>query len=206
MTDTHGTDVLEPTGPTGDDPDGVAPADEVVPPAPSPRPAPPEPAVPHHARAGAAICALAAASLHVVAMADHMDHHAALGRAFLGVAALQVLWAAMLVRTRSRGVVVAGMALMAAAIVIWVLSRTQGISWFPGLEAIEPLGWRDLTAQAFQLLALVAGVLLLVPTRLFRTPEPGEVRSPVPIVVMGVLALAVVAWVYAATHGQAHHA
>jgi len=203
MTDTQGTDLLD-RDPADDDIDGRAPIDETPPAAPEAPPVPPEPAIQHYARAGAAICALAAGAFHLLAMIDHMDHHAAVGRAFLGIAALQVLWAAMLVRSRSRALAVAGIALHVGAIVIWVLSRTQGISWFPGLEAVEPFGWRDVTTQAFQLLAIVGATLLLVPARLFRTPDDGETHSPTPIIVMGVLAIATVAWVYAATHGQAH--
>lgn len=202
MTETQSTDLLD-HGPD-DEVDDREPLDETPPLVPAAPPAPPEPLVPHYARAGAAICALAAGAFHLLAMIDHMDHHAAVGRAFLGIAALQVLWAVMLVRSRERAVVAAGIALNVFAIVIWVLSRTQGISWFPGLEAVEPFGWRDITAEAFQLLAIVGATLLLVPARLFRTPDDGEVRSPVPIIVMGVLAVATVAWVYGATHGQTH--
>ncbi|HEX5615020.1 MAG TPA: hypothetical protein VFZ83_07655 [Acidimicrobiia bacterium] len=203
MTDTQGTDLLEPTAPSADH-DGHEPLDDTPAAVPAAPPAPPEPAIQHYARAGAVICGLAAGAFHLLAMVDHMDHHAGVGRAFLGIAALQVLWASMLVRTRARAVVAAGIALNIFAIVIWVLSRSQGISWFPGLEAVEPFGWRDITTEAFQLLAIVAGALLLVSPRLFRTPDDGETHSPTPIIVMGLLALATVAWVYGATHGQVH--
>ena len=74
------------------------------------------------------------------------------------------------------------------------------------LRAVEPIGWRDLTTQAFQLLAIAAGALLLVPARLFRTADDGEERSVTPVLVMVVIAVAALAWVYGATHGQGHHA
>jgi hypothetical protein len=111
----------------------------------------------------------------------------------------------MLVRSRSKVLVVAGIALQAGAIAVWVVSRTKGISWYPGLEEIEPIGWKDFTTQVFQFLAIAAASLLLVPASYFRPAADGEERSPVPIVVMGALAMAAVALVYAANHGVGHH-
>jgi hypothetical protein len=203
MSEDAGTDLL----------DAPAPADEVTtspdepetPPAPSPLPAPPEPAVQHYARAFAAICSLAAAALHLVALADHVDHHPMVGRGFLAVAVLQAVWAIMLVRTRSKLVVLAGIALQAGSILVWIVSRTKGIAWYPGLEAVEPIGWKDFTTQVFQFLAIAAATLLLVPASYFRPAADGEQHSPVPIVVMGVVAMAAVAFVYAANHGVGHH-
>jgi hypothetical protein len=165
----------------------------------------PEPLLAGYARWFLAICTLASATLHVVAMADHVDHHPTLGRAFLTVALLQVAWGALVVRTRSRVLLVAGALGTVVVSLVWVVSRTKGISWFPGLEAVEPIGWRDLANEAFQLLAIVAAVALLVPRRLFAANDGSEPLDPRPIAAMAVIAGLVVTFVYGATHGVVHH-
>jgi hypothetical protein len=168
-------------------------------------PAPPESLLAGYVSWFVAICAFGAAALHVVAMVDHVDHHPTLGRAFLTVALLQVAWGALVVRTRSRALLVAGALGTALVSLVWVLSRTKGISWFPGLEEIEPIGWRDLLNETFQLLTIVGVVLLLAPRRLFAANEGGEHLDRRPIAAMAVVAGLAVAFVYGATHGVAHH-
>jgi hypothetical protein len=174
-----------------------------APSAPTPS-APPEPLLAAYVRWFVAICAFGAAALHVVAMVDHVDHHPTLGRAFLTVALLQVAWGAVVVRTRSKALLVIGLLGTTLVSLVWVLSRTKGISWFPGLEEVEPIGWRDLLNEAFQLLTVAGVVLLLAPRRLFAADD-GEHVDRRPIVAMAVVAGLAVAFVYGATHGVVHH-
>ncbi|MDZ4826864.1 MAG: hypothetical protein SGJ13_10440 [Actinomycetota bacterium] len=151
-----------------------------------------------------AICSFAAGILHLLAMVAHADHHPAVGRAFLAVAVLQIAWAVLLVVEPRRIIVILGGLLMAGSIGVWVFSRTKGISWFPGLEALEPLEWRDIVTQFFQLVALAGAALLLVPGSWFR-PASGKKLLLGPIAVFAVLAMGTTGVVYAATHDYQHH-
>src|SRR5262245_37775493 len=75
-----------------------------------------------------AICSLAAGLLHLLAMTSHYGHHPTLGRAFLMIGVLQIVWAALLVRPTSRLVVLLGAIGTAGAIAGWMFSRPKGIS------------------------------------------------------------------------------
>jgi hypothetical protein len=86
--------------------------------------------------------------------------------------------------------------------VVWAFSRTKGISWFPGLEDVEALEWRDVTTQFFQLLAVAGAVVLLLPAWVHR-PAKGSVPI-LPVAIMALLALFGVGLLYAATHDYSH--
>lgn len=149
-----------------------------------------------------AICSFSAGVLHLLAMAAHLDHHPTLGRAFLAVGVLQMVWAGLLIAEPRRIFVALGALLTTGSIVVWVFSRTKGISWFPGMEAVEPLEWRDVVTQFFQLLALAGAVLLLLPASVHR--PAGKRVDYLPIAIMGLLAIGALAVLYAATHGAVH--
>jgi len=151
-----------------------------------------------------AICAFGAGVLHLLAMAAHADHHPTLGRAFLAVAVLQIAWGLLLILEPRRIFVLAGAALTAGAIAVWVFSRTKGISWFPGLEDVEPLEWRDIVTQFFQLLAVAGAALLFVPRSWFR-PAGDRAVAALPIAVFAVLAVLTLGVLYAATYDYTHH-
>lgn len=168
------------------------------------RTAPGETVLTRQVRYFTAICSFAAGILHFLAMAAHADHHPAVGRAFFAFAVLQVAWAVMLVLEPRRLVVALGALATAGAVLVWVLSRTKGISWFPGLEDVEPLEWRDVVTQFFQLLALAGAVLLLLPASAHQ-PARGKRVELLPIAVMAMLAMATLGVLYAATHDYTHH-
>jgi hypothetical protein len=151
-----------------------------------------------------AICSFAAGLLHLLAMTAHYGHHPTLGRAFLMVGVLQIVWAAMLLTPTSRLVVIVGALGTAAAILVWIFSRTKGISWFPGLEHPEPIEWRDVVTQFFQLLALAGALVLLLPERVH---EPaGDRVELAPVAVMVALAVLSLGVLYVATHDYSHGA
>jgi hypothetical protein len=149
-----------------------------------------------------AICSFAAGLLHVLAMTAHYGHHPTLGRAFLMVGALQIVWAAMLLTPTSRLVVILGALGTAGAMLVWIFSRTKGISWFPGLEHPEPIEWRDVVTQFFQLLALAGAVVMMLPERVHK-PAGGRVELA-PIAVMVGLAVLTLGVLYVATHDYSH--
>ena len=85
---------------------------------------------------------------------------------------------------------------------MWVLSRTKGISWFPGLEDVEGLGWRDVVTQFYQLLAVAGAAILLLPASAYK--PAGKRIEVLPIAVFAVFAMSVMAVLYAATHAGGH--
>jgi len=148
-----------------------------------------------------AICSFGAALLHILAMIDHRGFPT-LARSFLALAAIQIVWGVLLiVEPRKIFVLVGGLA-TAGAITVWVLSRTKGISWFPGLEDVEGLGWRDVVTQFYQLLAVAGAAILLLPASAFK--PAGKRIEVLPIAVFAVFAMSVMAVLYAATHAGGH--
>ncbi len=146
--------------------------------------------------------AFAAAVLHLLAMISH-SHHPTLARAFLAVAVLQIIWGVMLIVQPGRLLYVLGAIGMGLSIAVWAFSCTKGVSWFPGLESVEPLEWRDVVTQFFQLLALAGACLLLVPATAFQpAPQQRDLR-PIAAGVI-VLAMATLALVYIATRTYVH--
>jgi hypothetical protein len=149
-----------------------------------------------------AICSFGAALLHVLAMIDHRSEPT-LARSFLAIAAIQVVWGVLLIVDPRKLFVLAGTLVTAGAITVWVFSRTKGISWFPGLDHVEPLGWRDVVTQFYQLLAVAGGAILLLPASVYRAA--GKKVDVVPAAVFAVFAMAVMIVLYAATHATGHH-
>jgi len=150
-----------------------------------------------------AICSFAAGLLHLLAMAAHADHHPTIGRAFLAIAVVQIVWGVLLMIEPRRVFVLLGALATAGAIVVWVFSRTKGISWFPGLEEVEPLEWRDVVTQFFQILAVAGAAIVLLPVSVYRTA--GKRIELIPIAVFAVLTMATLAVLYAATYDYVHH-
>jgi hypothetical protein len=148
-----------------------------------------------------AICSFSAGLLHVLAMIDHRDEPT-LARAFLAIAAIQIVWGVLLIVEPRRLFVLLGTLVTASAIVVWVFTRTKGISWFPGLDHVEALGWRDVVTQFFQLLAVAGATVLLLPASVHR--PAGKRIEATPIAVMALLAMLALAVLYAATHGSGH--
>jgi hypothetical protein len=148
-----------------------------------------------------AICSFAAALLHIIAMVDHRDEPT-VARAFLAVAAIQIAWGVLMIVDPRKLYVLVGALATAGAIVVWVFSRTKGISWFPGLEPVETLGWKDVVTQFFQLLALAGATVVLLPASVHK--PAGKKVEALPIAIMAVLAMLALAVLYSATHGTGH--
>jgi hypothetical protein len=149
-----------------------------------------------------AICTFAAGLVHLLAVIDHREHPT-LARAFLAVAAIQIALGILLLLDPRRLFVIVGGIVTAAAIVVWVFSRTKGISWFPGLEDVEALDWRGVVTQFFQLLALAGYAVLVLPASVHK-PAGNRVEL-VPVALMSVLAMLALSVLYGATHGVGHH-
>jgi hypothetical protein len=112
-------------------------------------------------RRGLAGASLGAGAIHASAVSDHTEHSAQLVF-FIAVAALQVGWALAVWRRASWPLLAGGAALNFVVMVVWILSRTVGLSGVPGAEHAQPLGLKDGVATVLELV-LVAGVGSLIP-------------------------------------------
>jgi hypothetical protein len=151
----------------------------------------------------AATCSLAAGLIHVLAMIDHRSEPT-LSRAFLAVAVFQFVWGVLLL-AGARSVIVygTGAVVAAASIGVWVFSRTKGISWFPGLDHVEALGWRDVVTQFFQLLVVAGTAILMLPASVHK--PAGKRIEVAPIAIFVLLTVLTLAVLYGATHGVTEH-
>lgn len=84
----------------------------------------------------AAYASIGAGVIHGVAVGLHADH-AASSRVFMALTVAQVGWGLVAVSRVQRRVVVAGFVINGAAVAGWVLARTTGIWFIPGLETAE---------------------------------------------------------------------
>ncbi len=134
-------------------------------------------------------------------MIDHRGEPT-LARGFLAVAAIQIAWGVLLIVDPRRLFVLVGALATTGSIVVWIYSRTKGISWFPGLDVVEALGWRDVVTQFFQLLAVAGAAVILLPARVHR--PAGKTIDVVPIAIVAVLTMLTLGVLYAATHAGGH--
>jgi hypothetical protein len=186
--------------------DPVEPAPVEAAPVESPPPLPPpelsETILTRQIRYIVAICSFAAGLLHVLAMISHADHNDTAARGFLAVAVIQIVWGALLIIEPRRIIIALGALATVGAIGVWVLSRTKGISWWPGLDHAEPIEWRDAVTQFFQLLAVAGAVVMLLPAWVHK--PAGKRVEVLPIAIFTALAVATLGVLYAATHDYVH--
>lgn len=156
-----------------------------------------------HLRWLVAFCSVAAGLLHYQSAFAHIDHHILLGEAFFASAVLQVVWAVWIVRAPSRNILLLGGVGTLAAIVLWVFAHSTGVSWFPGLETAEIIGWRDTTVKLFELMIVLGVAALLLPAAVHRPTEPGKLNSRA-IALFAVAVLGVLGINYVGTYGQGH--
>jgi hypothetical protein len=119
----------------------------------------------------AAVVALLAAGagiLHLLAAREHLEHPL-IAAFFVNLAVAQFAWAGVLVRDRSRAVLLAGIVGNLAVVAIWMLSRTTGIPLFEATSEVEPIGMADAAATLFEITAAAgAGLLLVLPAEALR--------------------------------------
>ena len=104
---------------------------------------------------------IAAGSLHAVAAGLHAEH-AVLVRVFLVAALVQVVWGLVAQSSSSRLTISLGVLVNAAAVGGWVLTRTTGIPFVPGLEIAESPQPADTVCAALAALSflLIAASML----------------------------------------------
>lgn len=115
------------------------------------------------------IVAAGAGILHLLAARDHLEHEN-VAAFFVVLALAQFAWAALVASTRSRRVLMAGIAGNLGVVAIWIVSRTTGIPFVDAVSEVEPIGIADGVATLFELIASAGAALLLaLPTAALRT-------------------------------------
>ncbi len=134
-----------------------------------------------------ALCSVAAGLWHILYAFPHIDHHVLLGQSFLATGVLQIAWAAWLIKNPSRQITVIGGIVAFASTVLWVFAHSTGVTWYPGLETPEIIGWGDTVTKWFELFLVLGVIGLLLPKSVF---EPATRNRP-NIKVVGFMAVAI---------------
>jgi hypothetical protein len=117
--------------------------------------------------AGLAMLSVLAAVIHFAVAGSHFQEYWLFGVFMLGVAWLQLGWAAAALFRPTRLLVSSGAVLNAAVIVVYTLTRTVGDIVGPDPGDVEPAGFGDLLCTVAEA-AIVAGCLWLLVTRVSR--------------------------------------
>ena len=117
--------------------------------------------------AGLAMLSVLAAVIHFAVAGSHFQEYWLFGVFMLGVAWLQLGWAAAALFRPTRLLVSSGAVLNAAVIVVYILTRTVGDIVGPDPGDVEPAGFGDLLCTVAEA-AIVAGCLWLLVTRVSR--------------------------------------
>lgn len=118
-----------------------------------------------------AVSWLASAAVHLLVVREHFAEATLLGVFFVMLAVVQILYVVVLLLAPSRPLVALGLATNAGVIALWTYTRTVAVPF--GLGPREAVGAADLTATAFEVMAVVlaAGVLRR------RSPGLGTTRT-----------------------------
>jgi hypothetical protein len=98
-----------------------------------------------------------AAAIHYAVVAEHFDEWWGFGLFFVASATAQLVWAVMVVASRSRHLIWVGVVGNAAIVVLWIVTRTVGTLVGPEPATPEPIGLADSVATAFEIAIVVAG-------------------------------------------------
>jgi hypothetical protein len=108
----------------------------------------------------AASASAGAAAIHYAVIAEHFEEWWGLGLFFVMSAIAQLVWAVLVLTTRSELLVWLGVVGNAAIVVLWILTRAVGTLVGPEPATPEPIGLADSVASAFELTIVVAGTWL----------------------------------------------
>ena len=134
-----------------------------------------QPGLPFHRWAPpiAATCSIGAAVIHVVVVPEHAEEYLPAGIFFAVLAAFQLGWAVVWLRTQSDWLAVLGLAVNFATITLWVWSRTIGFPLGAEPGGVEPVGYRDVLATVLE---VVLAAVLVATLSERRAPRIRELR------------------------------
>lgn len=156
-----------------------------------------------HLRWFVAMCSAAAGLWHILYAFSHLDHHVVLGQSFMATGIVQIAWAAWMLRAPNRQLIAAGAALGFLSILVWVFGHSTGLSWYPGLEVAEIIGWGDTVTKWFELALLFGCIVLLLPKSVHREAESGRSNGTV-VALMFVAIAAILAINYVGAYNPDH--
>jgi hypothetical protein len=110
------------------------------------------------ALAVAAFASIGAGAIHAAAIGVHSEHRQAV-ITFTIVAIAQLGWGVLALQRAGRLVLLAGAAINLAAVVGWVMAKTNGISFIDGLDIEESAQFADTVAMVFAGIAVVAALV-----------------------------------------------
>lgn len=112
-----------------------------------------------------AALALIGALIHVGAAVDHWAEYHLYTVVFATIAALQVLWAVLILRKGSDRILLAGCVLQLGTAALWAVSRTVGVPLAPTAWVPEGVGGPDLIETFGELATVVAVASVLLAER-----------------------------------------
>jgi len=98
-----------------------------------------------------------AAAIHYAVAAEHFEEWWGFGLFFVASAVAQLVWAVVVVASRSRLLIWFGVIGNAAIVVLWIVTRAFGTLVGPEPATPEPIGLADSLATAFEMTIVVAG-------------------------------------------------
>ena len=101
-----------------------------------------------------------AAAIHYAVVAEHFEEWWGFGLFFVMSAVVQLMWAVLVVTSRSVLLMWLGVVGNAAIVVLWIVTRTVGTLVGPEPATPEPIGLADSVASAFELTIVAAGTWL----------------------------------------------
>src|SRR5204862_5039349 len=118
------------------------------------------------------LASVGAGVIHFLVTPEHFEEYVPFGAFFVLLGAFQIVWAVALLWKPNAMVLLSGVAVSAAVIAVWVLSRTAGLPVGPEAGEPEAFGLPDTLASAFEAVIVLGGsYLLLRPARRERRPE-----------------------------------
>jgi hypothetical protein len=121
-----------------------------------------------------ASAATGAAAIHYAVVAEHFDEWWGFGLFFVASAVAQLVWAVVVLASRSPLLIWLGVIGNAAIVMLWVVTRTVGTLVGPEPDTPEPVGLADSVATAFELTIVVAGTWLALSVRLRPAPSSSQ--------------------------------
>ena len=107
-----------------------------------------------------ASAAAGAAAIHYAVVAEHFDEWWGFGLFFVSSAVAQLVWAVVVVASRSRLLIWFGVVGNGAIVGLWIVTRTFGTPLGPEPTTPEPIALADSVATAFEVAIVVAGTWL----------------------------------------------
>jgi hypothetical protein len=148
---------------------------------------------------------LGAAGIHFAVIVPHFNEYRPYGVFFLAVAWFQAIWAVLVVTNEDRRLLLAGLAVNAVVVGIWVWSRTAGLPIGPEPGMPEEIGAADSISTALEAVIVVWTTLLLASIFRWREPSRRVVVGSALFVSAAVIVLTVVAIVAEAESASTGH-